>query len=686
MRHERLRRESIHSHAADLAAGKSFPWLAEGLVFGGDYNPEQWPESLWPEDIELMTRAGVNVVNLGIFSWGLLEPRDGVFEWAWLDRIMGMLADAGIGVNLATPTAAPPMWLLDAHPEIATVDARGVRTSRGGRLAWSPSSGTFRDYALRMVRAIAERYARHPALRSWHVSNEIGNENAWCFSDETAQEWQRWLERTHGTIDALNAAWGTAFWGHTYGDFAQVMPPREVRTSHNPALRLDFERFTSDALLGHYVAERDVLRQITPDTPITTNFMIQRGPGAANYARWAREVDFVANDHYTTADHPQRHVELAFSADRARAVAAGEPWLLIEHSTAAVNWQPVNAAKVPGEMMRNTLSHIARGADGAMFFQWRQSARGSEQHHSAMVPHAGGDSTIYRDVERLGAALRALARIQGTRVEAARVAMIFDHDSASAWRSARTPSQSLDVLDLPLALYGLLLARGVNVDVLPAGADLTDYGVVLVPTQYLVTDADAAAIIRAAERGAHVLVSYFSGIVDHDNAVRLGGYPGAFRDLLGVRVDEFFPLLPDERILLDNGFAASTWTERVRVEDAEIIARLSSGPLAGSPAITRRVTGRGSAVYLSARVSDTDLDQLLETLLEEAAIAPIAVAERGMELSRREDGASRYLFAINHTDSDLTVEATGVDLLTGERLSAPATVPAGAVRVIEETS
>src|SRR5690606_25905995 len=238
----------------------------------GDYNPEQWPEEVWAEDLRLMTEAGVNLVSLGIFAWGRLEVDDGTFDFGWLDRVLDGLAGAGIGVALATPTAAPPTWLLRTHPEILTVNADGRPNGQGARLGWCPSSTLFRDRAGRIVEALAQRYGSHPALRLWHVSNEIGNENARCYCDDTAAAFQGWLERRYGDVEALNQAWGTAFWGHHYRRFGDVLPPRNISGNHNPALLLDFHRFSSDELLGHYRFERDLLRRLTPDVPITTNF------------------------------------------------------------------------------------------------------------------------------------------------------------------------------------------------------------------------------------------------------------------------------------------------------------------------------------------------------------------------------------------------------------------------------
>ena len=672
------------SHSADLPEPRSFPWIADGFAFGGDYSPEQWPEEVWPEDIALMREAGVNSVNLGVFSWGLLETSDGVFEWGWLDRIMDLLHEGGIAVNLATPTAAPPMWLMQAHPEIATVDEFGVRTGQGGRLAWSPSSALFREYALRLVRALAERYGAHPALRLWHVSNEIGNENAQCFSDETGAAWRVWLEEKYGTIDTVNDAWGSAFWGHHYTSFAQIEPPRHARTSHNPGLLLDFARFTSDALLGHYIAERDLLRELTPDIPITTNFMVMNNPGTDDYSRWAEEVDLVANDHYTIGADPNRHSDLAFSADRARGMAGGNPWLLIEHSTSAVNWQSVNRAKSAGELTRNSLAHIARGADGALFFQWRQSTAGSEQFHSSIVSHSGRDSRIFREVTELGATLTAIAPVVGSRVEKASVVMLFDYEAAFALRSGRKPSELVKAIDVALATHRALTNRGIAVDVVRPSDDWSGYDAVIVPTLYLSTDATTDALEKFVSGGGHALVSYFSGIVDESNRVREGGYPGAFRDLLGIRVDEFYPLFPEQTVALDSGATGAIWTELLELRGAEAIASYATGELAGIAAITRNAYGDGSATYLATRLDEESLQAVVDEFVGLAGIQPIVVTEPGLEVVRRVGENGSFLFAINHTDAPRTAVASGRDLVTGERHDESLTVAAGAVVILEE--
>ncbi|MCM6761209.1 beta-galactosidase [Rathayibacter sp. ZW T2_19] len=672
------------SRSADLPAGTTFPWIADGLAYGGDYSPEQWPESVWQEDVALMRRAGVNSLNVGVFSWGLLEIADGEFDFAWLDRVLDLLAENRIGVNLATPTAAPPIWLLQAHPEIAPVSEEGVRVAQGGRLGWHPSSQVFRRYALRMVETLATRYAEHPALKMWHVSNELGNENHHSYDAETASAWRSWLLRRHGGVAEVNAAWGSAFWGHHYTSISQVEPPRWSSTNRNPGLLLDWERFSSDALLAHYRAERDVLRRITPTVPITTNFMVQNHPGVANYATWAREVDLVANDHYTIGADPERYGELAFSADRVRGISSGEPWLLIEHSTSAVNWQKRNRAKSFGELARNSLAHIARGADGALFFQWRQSTAGSESFHSAVVPHAGAETKVFREAADFGALLQRISEVRGSLVERARVAILFDEDSAAALRSSRTPSVDLTALDVPLALHRELTRRGVAVDVIPPSSPLGDYELILVPTLFLLADEHASRLQAAAHAGAHVLVTAFSGIVTPENRVREGGYPGALRDLLGVRFEEVFPLQPDETVTLDNGWTGTIWSELGAAPAADVLARYVGGELDGRPAMTRRTIGSGTAAYLSTHLTPASLTELVGDMLDLAHITPVTPGQEGVERVRRRTEERSWLFAINHSAEPLTVTGRGVDLVTGARVDGVLELAGGAVAVIRE--
>ncbi|WP_265520428.1 beta-galactosidase [Oerskovia flava] len=669
------------------------PWSARlpGLAYGGDYNPEQWPQATRLEDVELMRKAGVNFVSVAIFGWATIEPREGELDWAWLDETMDRLHDAGIQVALATATASPPPWLTRKHPEILPRLADETVLHQGGRQAYSVTHPVHREYALRMAARMAERYGEHPALALWHVDNEIGCHVPRDYSDTAAGAFRDWLRARYGTLDALNAAWGTAFWSQRYGSFDDVLPPLVAPTYANPTQQLDFDRFSSDSLLDYYRDLRDLLRELTPHVPTTTNLMVSSATKGMDYFSWAPELDVVANDHYTAAENPDRHVELAFSADMTRGVAGGDPWILMEHSTSAVNWQPRNHTKTPGEMLRNSLAHVARGADAVMFFQWRQSAAGAEKYHSAMVPHAGQDTDVWRRTVELGRALEALAEVRGSRVEA-RAAICFDYP---AWWGAELdshPTQALRYPDEVLAWYRALWDAGVTVDVVRPGADLSGYRLVIAPTLYLVTDADAANLAAAADAGATVVVTYFSGIVDEHDHVRLGGYPGAFRELLGVRTEEFYTLQVDETVRVSGGpldaSSADLWTEKTHVSPGtEVVASYDDGQLAGLPAVTRRpTTAGGSAWYVATRLDGAGTAALARTVAGAAQVLPAEAAADGVETVRRwsADGRTAWLFAINHTADDAKVATSGVELLAGGDVDGTLVVPAGTVRVVRE--
>ncbi|MER6418326.1 beta-galactosidase [Streptomyces sp. NPDC001137] len=659
-----------------------------GIAYGGDYNPEQWPEEVWVEDMRLMREAGVNLVSVGIFSWALLEPSEGVYDFSRMDRILDLLHENGIAADLATPTAAPPAWFFKAYPEALPVDRDGHQLSYGSRQTFCPSSPAYRRAALRIAEALAERYAAHPAVAMWHVHNEYGCHNDACYCDTSAAAFRTWLRaRYDNNLDALNHAWGTTFWSQWYYDWDQILPPRTTAAPPNPTHQLDWRRFCSDELLSLCTAEREVLLRAAPDTPATTNFLVLRTIDALDYWRWAPELDILSNDHYLLSDDPEAEVDIALHGDLMRSLAGG-PWFLMEHSTGAVNWQPVNRAKLPGEMRRNALAHVAHGADGIAFFQWRAAKAGAEQWHSAMLPHAGTDSQIWRDVVQLGADLRALAEVRDS-TSTAQVAIVWDWDARWALELPSQPSGELRYQDLIRDWYTPLWRAGVAVDfVRPDDPELDRYKIVLAPSLYLVTAAAAANLARFTERGGTLAVGFHSGMVDENAHVYLGGYPGAFRDVLGVVTDELFPLLPDETNGLTGGVApgatADLWSERIRLTGAQAVATHADGPLAGHPAVTRHQHGDGTAWYLATHPDQDTLTALLDRIRQEAGVTPEHGAPTGIEVVRRRGTQADYLFLIDHTGKGAEAPAEGVELLAGTPVTGTVTVPPGGVAVVRE--
>ena len=653
------------------------------VAFGGDYNPEQWDAKVWPQDIDLMTAAGVNLVNVAIFGWAELEPEPGRYDFTLYDRVLDLLHEAGIAVDLATATASPPAWLVRSDPQMLPVNAAGQVLGFGSRQSWCPSSPVYRERSLALVHAVANHFADHPALALWHVSNELGCHNSRCYCEVSAQAFRGWLQRRYVHLDALNLAWGTAFWSQRYGSWDEVGPPRLTGAMPNPTHELDYARFSSDELMAQLDAEREVLAATTPDVPVTTNFMLMGETKNMDYAEWARHVDLVSNDHYLGEGDDEPEIELAFSADLTRGVAGGRPWMLMEQSTSAVNWGTVNRAKEPGEMRRNSLSHVARGADGISFFQWRASVAGSEKFHSAMLPHAGPESRVHREVVQLGAELGHLAEVVGSAV-VSHVALLFDWHSWWASELRSHPSQQFRYREAALHVYEQLWRQGVTVDVVPVTADLSSYQLVVVPSLYLMADATVDQLDQVAARGGSVFVTYFSGIVDDHDHIRPGAYPGGLRDLLGLRVEEFRPLHPGQRVRLDDGSSGTAWSEEIVTTDASVVASFVDGSCAGQPAVTRRVLpGGGSAWYVGTRLGGPDLCALLARVCVASGVDVPGWPDR-LEVVRRSQGDSGpdYLFAVNHGSSPAPLGEVGHDLLTGEDRGAGWAVPAGGAAVL----
>ncbi|MET7417658.1 beta-galactosidase [Dactylosporangium sp. NPDC005555] len=642
----------------------TYPRGLDAIAYGGDYTPEQWPEEIWAQDVELMKAAGVNLVSVGMFSWALSEPEEGRYTFDWLDRVLELLHANGILVDLGTPTAAPPPWFAHRYPGARLVDRAGHVLGTGGRQSFCPSSPDYARASAAIAGQLGRRYGTHPAVALWHVHNEYAGVNAHCYCDTCAAAFRGWLRDRHGDLAGLNAAWGTTFWGQRYGDWAQIEPPRVAPTAVNPAQQLDYLRFCSDTHLGNYRRERDVLREHSPGVPITTNFMIANCKWL-DYWKWAGEVDIVANDHYLDAARDDRHVELAMCADLTRGLAGGAPWLLMEHSTGAVNWQPRNVAKLPGELARNSLAHVARGADGVMFFQWRASRFGAEKFHSAMLPQGGTGTRIWREVTELGGRLAGLGALRGTRV-AADVAVVWDWESWWALELEWRPSVDLAYRERVEAYYGALWRDHLTADFVHPEADLGRYRLVVVPTLYMTTGTAARNLDGYVSGGGTLLVSYFSGIVDADDAVPEGPYPGALRDLLGVTVEEFLPLRAGERVELSDGSSADVWTEAVVPTGARTVLHYVDGPAPGGPAVTRHAHGRGSAWYVSTRLAEEALRRLMRQVYDDAGLAARTDLPESVEAVRRPP----FILAINHGATPVDVQGTTVD--------------AGAAAVIEE--
>ncbi|MET8276794.1 beta-galactosidase [Streptomyces sp. NPDC005096] len=625
------------------------------ILFGGDYNPEQWPEEVWEDDVRLMKDAGVNSVTLGVFSWAKIEPRPGAREFGWLDRLMDLMHTHGIGVVLATPTASPPPWMGAEHPETLPRGEDGSVVWYGSRQQFCASSPVYRRYAASLTEDLAARYADHPALTVWHINNEYCT-HCWC--DGTAAHFRRWLRGRYGTVEALNEAWGTAFWSQRYDTWEQILPPRKAQYMKNPTQVLDFKRFTSDALMECYLAERDIVARHTPHIPVTTNFM-PLWSGQDAWA-WSAEEDIVSVDIYPDPKDPQGAQYNAMLSDMTRSQAAG-PWMLMEQAAGPVNWRGVNHPKPAGLNRLWSLQSVARGADAVCYFQWRQSRQGAEKFHSGMVTHAGENGRTFREVKQLGAELATIGTAVSGADVPAEVAILHDWDSWWAGAQEGKPSKLLDYTEIVQSWHRALWETGICTEFTRPEADLSRFRMVAVPQLYLLTDAAIDNLVAYVRGGGTLVCGFFSGIADADDRVRPGGMDARLRELCGIRtLHEWWPLDADTTVECD-GFQASVWSEELEADPgAEVVSAYRGGELDGLPAVVRN----DRAYYVSTLPEPEALRALLGRVAAEAGARPVlAGLPEGVEAVRRGD----LLFLLHHGRGSVTVPVPGarVDLLTG---------------------
>jgi beta-galactosidase len=656
------------------------------FLHGGDYNPDQWPEEIWHEDMRLMKLANCNAMSTAIFAWVKLEPEEGKFDFGWLDKIMDLLAENGGYAVLATPSGARPAWLSAKYPEILRVTADRRRILHGGRHNHCMTSPIYREKVQTVSRALAKRYKNHPALLVWHISNEYGGE---CHCELCQNSFREWLKKKyHNDLDQLNQAWWAEFWSHTYTDWSQIESPSPLGEMSLHGLTLDWKRYTTDQTIDFYKCEIEPLRELTPDTPITTNFMgLYTG---LNYPRFAKEVDVVCWDNYpvwhTTGSDADLGASIAFVHDQNRSMKNGKPWMLMESTPSHTNWQPIPKLKRPGMHKLSSLQAVAHGSDTVQYFQWRKSRGSSEKFHGAVVDHVGNEHTrVFQDVAELGAVLQKLDPVVGSTVHPD-VAIIYDWEN----RWAIDDMQALGndrrkYAETCLAHYQPFWARGIPVDVIPEWADFTPYKLVVAPMLYMLQPGVAERLEQFVASGGTLVTTYWSGIVDENDLCFLGGWPGGgLRKVLGIWDEETDTLTPTEhnqvimahgnRMGLSGAYEARDFFALIHAEGAEVLATYGSDFYAERPALTINSYGKGQAYYMASRNDMRFLSDFYARLSADLNLLRALPVDLpgGVTAQLREDGQNKFIFVMNFNPEPVTVQLDGMayaNMVTGETVS-----------------
>ncbi len=672
------------------------PKLAK-IFYGGDYNPDQWPREIWDEDIRLFKLASIDLVTLPVFSWALLQPDETHYRFDWLDEILDLLADNDIYACMATSTAAHPAWMAHRYPDVLRTNFYGEKRRFGMRHNSCPNSPTYLKYSRALAGALAHRYKDHPALLIWHVSNEYGGE---CYCDNCAAAFRIWLQQRYGSLDELNRCWNTRFWSHTFYDWDEIVPPNMLSEHLSPwdqtrtafqGISLDYRRFMSDSILASYRLEYDALKEHTPDVPVTTNLMGHFKP--LNYFQWAPYLDVISWDSYPPMGvHP---ADIALRHDLMRALKHGQPFMLMEQTPSQQNWQPYNSLKRPGVLRLWSHQAVAHGADAVMYFQMRQSRGACEKWHGAVISHAGHENVrVFREVAELGNDLNRLGdSLLDARAES-QVAILFDWENWWALEMSSGPSKDLKYLPQIYKYYRALWKRGIPTDFVGPDSDLSNYRLLIAPTAYLLQPGFADKLKQFVRSGGAFLTTFFSGMVDHNDLVVLGGYPGELRDLTGVWVEEFDAFPPDlsNEIVLDhplgdlNGaYQCGLVCDLAHAEKADVLAVYGKDFYAGRPALTRNTYGSGAAWYIASDPEQPFVDGLLAHICDEQGVQPILTPHEGVEVTQRAKDNHTFTFLLNHNDRPADVELgdiAGEDLLTGQHLSGKATLPPHGVSII----
>ena len=645
------------------------------ILYGGDYNPNQWPKEIWEQDMVYFKDARINSATINVFSWAKIQPAEDTYYFDELDEIVEMLSKENYDIILATSTGAMPAWLYKKYPEVARTDYFGRHHKFGQRHNHCPNSLVFQKYAKALVEKLAERYAHNPHVTCWHISNEYGGE---CYCENCEKAFRVWLKNKYGTIEAVNKAWNMEFWGHTVYDWDEIVLPNALGDGMEngtdtafAGLSVDYRRFMSDSMLENYKMERDVVRRYNPDTIITTNLM-----GTykfLDYFKWAKEMDIVSWDNYPSYNTPWSFT--AMSHDLMRGLKDA-PFMLLEQTPSQQNWQPYNSLKKPGQMRAQSIQTMAHGADTVQFFQLRRSVGGCEKFHGAVIGHVGHNNTrVFREVKQLGEELERLGTSTLGSVNQADVGIIFDWDNYWALDYTSGPTEDPKYVDQIHHYYKFFYDNNIGVNMIPVDADFSKYKIVVAPVLYMVKEGMKEALTKFVENGGILITTFMSGLVNESDNVHLGGYPGPLRELAGVWVEEIDALAPEQTntITFTDGtrMTCNLLCDLMHLEGAQLLASYDENFYAGMPAITKNTFGKGCTYYIGTNMGQEGIDKVLKMATQQAGVHPVVKEPTALEVVCRKTADSTHYYIFNFKETEIVIPDQFVgytDLLTGKKV------------------
>ena len=653
------------------------------LLHGGDYNPDQWldyPDTL-KDDLRLMKLANVNTMTVGIFAWSALEPTEGNYNFEWLDKIIDDVYNQGGRVILATPSGARPAWLSEKYPEVLRTNDRREKMLHGGRHNHCFSSPIYREKTQKMNYKLAERYGNHPALIMWHVSNEYSGD---CHCELCQENFRDWLKNKYKTIENVNKAWWGPFWSHTYTDWSQIESPSSIGENAVHGLNLDWKRFVTDQTIGFYENEAKPLRELTPNVPITTNFMADTDDlipfQSLNYDKFSKHVDILSwdcypawhNDWETTKDLATK---VGFINDLYRSLKQ-QPFLIMECTPSGVNWHNVNKAKRPGMHTLASMQLLAHGSDSVLYFQWRKSRGSSEKFHGAVIDHDNSEENrVFKEVSQVGEILDKIKEIKGS-MKQSKVAIIYDWENDWALKDAQGfGKESRRYPQTLQSHYKYFWDKNISVDVVTPQQDLSKYSLVVAPMMYMMTEETMDRFRDYVKNGGVLVGSYLSGLVNETDLTYLGGWPKTLQETYGIDAKEIDTLYPKDKNSIKFGnesFEVVDYCTIIEAKEAEVLAKYEEDFYKNTPAITKNNLEKGKAYFIGARTNQEFLSKFYDEIVKDLHINEVEdfISECGISIQIRENEDAKYYFVMNFTEEEKNIGIKGsyLNLISGKMM------------------